>query len=159
MTDAGDPIPAGRPRRRWLLPTALVVSVAANLFLGSILVGQFTHQRTQSELGVFQSFRRFTETMPKETREIVRESFVARRADMRKQRGELREARAAVRAALGADPYDRKAAEGAFERLRQANEALSQSAQEALIEAAAKLPPDQRRRIAEVREPPRPQRP
>ena len=71
MTDAGDPIPAGRPRRRWLLPTALVVSVAANLFLGSILVGQFTHQRTQSELGVFQSFRRFTETMPKETREIA----------------------------------------------------------------------------------------
>ncbi|MGE0724545.1 MAG: periplasmic heavy metal sensor [Alphaproteobacteria bacterium] len=156
MTDAGDPLPAAdRPRRRWLLPTALVASLAANVFMGSVLVGQFAHQRTQSDFGVFQSFRRFTETMPSETRDIVRESFLARRPDMRRNRAVLREARTAVRTALAAEPYDRAAVERAFERLRQANEALSHSAQEAIIEAAGKLPPDQRRRIAEVRERPR----
>lgn len=147
-----DEAPPGRRAgwRVWLLPVALLASLAFNVFLGSSLVGRFAHDRARGDSSTI-GFREFARDLPAEAREKVRESFRARRGELRQERHDLRQARDRVIRALVADPYDEAAARTAFESLRQANADLSRVAQEAIIEAAANLPVELRRDLADRR--------
>ncbi len=147
--------PDGNPARRrnwrsWLLPAGLLVSLAFNVFLGSALVGRYAHDQSRGDSS-FIGFRQFADALPAPAREKVRESFRARRAELRQERGDLRNARDQVMRALAADPYDAAVARSAFERLRNASIDMSRVAQEAIVEAAGNLPAELRRDLAERR--------
>ena len=156
LTGRNEPIaddgPPGRPARwrQWLLPAVLLLSLAFNVFLGSALVGRYAHDRSRGDPSLT-NFREFADALPASAREKVRESFRARRSALRKERGDLREARSRVMRALSADPYDEAAARLAFEQLRQANNDMSRVAQEAIVDAAGKLSAELRRDLVERR--------
>ncbi|MGE0717508.1 MAG: periplasmic heavy metal sensor [Alphaproteobacteria bacterium] len=147
--EAGAMRPASRGWRRWLLPAGLLASLALNVFLGSALVGRYTHDRARGEPWMLASLREFAERLPPSARETTRETLRARRAMLGAQRQELRDARFAVARALGAEPFDRAAAAGAFARLREATQAISVTTQEAIVDAAARLPVEARRELIE----------
>ncbi|BBK41261.1 hypothetical protein STVA_12810 [Allostella vacuolata] len=164
MSDPGVPaaraaVPGAGGWRRWLVPGCLLASLAFNVFLGSALLGRYTHDQARGDPGgVFPGFRSFAESLPPPSREAVRDSFRARRGELGRERRELRQARQQVMQALSADPYDAGAARRAFDTLRRADDGLARVAQEAIVEAAGKLSAEQRRELGEHRRPrtPRP---
>ncbi|BBK30144.1 putative membrane protein [Stella humosa] len=137
--------------RRWLLPAALLLSLAFNVFLGSALVGRFAHDQTRGDPTMLTGFRSFAEGLPANARETVRDSFRARRGEISRERRELREARQRVTQALAAEPFDAGAARRAFDSLRHANDGMARVTQEAVVEAAGKLPVELRREMQERR--------
>ena len=144
--------------RRWLVPGFLLVSLALNVFLVSALVGRYARDHGPGPEGPI-GFRGLTDGLPQAARETVRDSFRARRGEIRQERQELRAARRAVQEALAADPYDPDAARRAFGALREASGELARLAQDSLVEAAGRLPAAQRRELLERRErAPRPPR-
>ena len=151
MSDLAPTVPSAPPRwRRWLVPGCLLVSLALNVFLVSGLVGRYARDHGPGP-EMMMGFRGITDGLPDSARETVRESFRARRGEIGRERRDLREARRRVADALAAEPFDPAAARRAFEGLREANGELARVAQDALVEAAAKLPPQQRREILERR--------
>ncbi|BBK38715.1 hypothetical protein STAQ_37930 [Allostella sp. ATCC 35155] len=159
MSDLASPSTGWRAGwRRWLVPGFLLVSLALNVFLVSALVGRYARDHGPGP-GAPIGFRGLTDGLPQEARETVRDSFRARRTEIRQERQELRAARRAVQEALAADPYDPDAARRAFGALREASGELARLAQDSLVEAAGRLPASQRRELLDQRErPPRPPR-
>jgi len=129
------------------VPGLLLVSLAANLFLVGILAGQFTHSRVDS-IPTY-SIRSFLAVVPEEAQETVRAAFAGREAEIAAARGDARGARGAVAEAFVAEPFDRAAAEAAFQRLRQESDDLQSAVQAAIMDAAARMPVATRQEILE----------
>jgi uncharacterized membrane protein len=152
----------GAPRRRpWLL-IALVASIGLNLFLGSWMLGRWfsgphmpRHVAMMGERGADapgrSTMQRMTASIPPEHRAAF-EAVMARHRDrIAEAASQSREARAQIRDAIVKEPFDRAALDSAFETLRMRNAALQSATQAAIGEAAASLPPDARRQLADWR--------
>ncbi|WP_374440571.1 periplasmic heavy metal sensor [Stella sp.] len=152
MSDVLPATPAASPPRwrRWLLPGCLLVSLAVNVFLVSALVGRYARDHGPGP-EMLVGFRGLTEGLPESARDTLRESFRARRGEIGRERRDLREARRRVVDALAAEPFDAAAARQAFEGLRDANGELARIAQDALIEAAGRMPAQERRELLQRR--------
>lgn len=129
-----------RSRRRWLVLG--VLSGVLNLFLIGFLVGR-------------QAFgpggcgpRGFMRGPHMAFHDRVKPED---RARLRQRLGEVRQAREQVRAALLREPYDPAQLETALSSLRRRSDEVQDDMHRMLLEGAAKLSPDERRRLADSR--------
>lgn len=147
--------PTPRRPRRWM-PIALIVSLAANMFLGGLIL---------SHLGRFgpppgpPGPERFIEhlaaTLPPDDAALLRRALDANRDTLAAEH-RLRETMPErIRTALLAEPFDAGALVAVFTDNDGRERELRQRVQRALADAAAAMSPEGRRRMAEFR-PPRP---
>ena len=155
----------GTPKRRpWLL-IALVASIGLNLFLGSWMLGRWfsgphfpRHAAMMGERGGpgadapgRSTMQRMAASVPAEHRAAFEAVMVKHRDRIAEAAAQARDARGQIRDAIVKEPFDRAALDSAFENLRTRNEALQSATQAAIAEAAASLPPDARRQLADWR--------
>jgi uncharacterized membrane protein len=149
----------GTPRRRpWLL-IALVASIGLNLFLGSWVAGRllagppmFRHAATGERGGPARSvIDRMAASISAEHRATFEAVMARHREPIADAASRAREARDNAREAVASEPFDRAALDKAFETLRMRNDALQSATQSAMAEAAAALPPEARKQLADWR--------
>jgi uncharacterized membrane protein len=149
------------PKRRWLL-IALIVSLGLNLFLGSLMVGRWIagppHHRgafAAAERGPAgepgRILQRMASSLPQEHRPAFEAVMTKHRERIVELAGQARDARQQVRAILNSDTFERAALDRAFENVRTRNLALQAEIQATIGEAAAALPPDARKQLADWR--------
>lgn len=150
----------GTPRRRSWLLIALVASLGLNLFLGSWLAGRLLAGPPMFRQGAATAERgapgrsvmdRMAASIPAEHRAAFEAVMDRHRDPIADAAAKSREARGQVRDAIAREPFDRAALDMAFETLRARNAALQSATQAAIAEAAAKLPPDARKQLADWR--------
>ncbi|MBI1179852.1 MAG: periplasmic heavy metal sensor [Alphaproteobacteria bacterium] len=129
---------------KWLL-AGLGVSLALNGMLAAMVLfhpGRPWHPGPDIRMG------RIEQHLDDASRKALRESMESRRDRLRGEFVAMRGIREDIAAALTADPMDRAALEAAFAKLRQQRDAVQQTIQESFIEAAAKLPLEERVKLA-----------
>ena len=146
-------------RRPWIL-IALIVSLALNLFLGGLMIGRWVsgpphHRAAAAERGPGgepgRILQRMAGSLPQEHRPAF-EAVIGRHQErIVVLATQAREARAQVRDVLNKEPFDRAALDRAFETVRTRNDALQTEIQATIAEAAAALPPEARRQLADWR--------
>jgi uncharacterized membrane protein len=148
MTNTSAPAPpTGAPKLSMGVRIALAVSLAANLLLVGFVVGQAIHGPWREHGGQL-TIEKLTGKMPPEVRDVVRASLRERRPEIANKMAAVREARAEVRAAIGAEPFDPARLAAAFAAVRDRSRAVQEDVQAAAVEAIAKLPPDTRRKLS-----------
>jgi len=159
-----DPLvtPAGTPPRRWIF-WALLASAAVNLLLIGLFIGHLMHPAlgwrgmhgagfaAERERGGMMD--RALRDLPREERKEIREFWEERRKAARPRIEALREARDEARKAMTAEPFDKAKAAAALAEVRRRGDALQAELHASLIESAAKLPPEVRARLGEMRGP------
>ena len=108
MTTSGDRGAADRPVRRWprWMGMALVASLAFNLLvIGAVATAAWRHRPWDARIGSTNIYA-FTHRLPAARRDEVLGLVAAERQQLRPFRAELRRARAEVRAAIAASPFD-----------------------------------------------------
>lgn len=143
------PQPAGRTWTKWLL----IASLAFNLLVIGAVGSRIWHARQgnwpppgggASAANVMG----FAAQLPAERRRVVIGAIVAQRETLRPLRGEVRDARQAVREAIAADPFDAKRLGEAHTRLLDAELKLRKVSQQVVVDIAAVLTPEERRAFA-----------
>lgn len=133
-----------------LLGGALLLSLAANAFLGGYLLG---HRTPDTEgLSRAQPLRQLMATvqqLPAEQRRDVRAVLRDQAPELRRRMGAIRERRQTIARALAAERVDRPALEAEFARQRDDSAALQASTQKLVLDIAERLPVEQRRRLLE----------
>jgi uncharacterized membrane protein len=138
--------PGRAPRWVWVL---LVVSLAGNLLLIGLIAGAawFRYQVGGSSLGSGGAFG-FIRALPKERRDALRQASREQIAGLRPLWQTVREARREAQRALTAEPFDAAAFLTAQRRVVDSEHAARSAGAQILADAAAKLTPDERRRMA-----------
>ena len=157
MTETG-PIADGRPEaslRRW--PRWKSVLLVASLALNLLVFGMF------AAVGVRHGFRpphgasqatvvNFARTLPGERKREIWASIRSERRALRPYWRELRKARAGVRDALVAEPFDVNRYRAAHDQLLEAEVKVRKAAHSLYELVATKLTPDERRAFAQWQE-------
>lgn len=149
---------AGTKRRLPWIGIALVVSLAVNLLVIGMAAGHWTHRHDGAWGGRFAGksgtegrahgmMRAFPEELRGEMEGIMRE----RRTQAEPVLEQLRAARREAREALRAEPFDRARLAAAYAEMRRHGDVLEQSFHEAMIDAASRLSPEARQKLAEMR--------
>lgn len=137
---------SGWSKRR--LRTALLASLAVNLLgvglvAGAMLAGP--PQMSRSEFGL----KGFSQTLPKDRGDILRESFAAHRPQIRELREAARTARLEATDVLVAEPYDKAKLRTSLTRIDDAESKLRALVSDFFINAAEKLTPQERQKLAD----------
>ena len=143
------------------LSIALAISVAVNLLLAGIMVGRaFRHRPPpppdgRDEFG-FRAERDDAAKSPAGDgrRGPLRGVFREHGDALRDKRRSIGDARRTARAALEAEPFDRAALERALEALRKETTASQEIMHRAIADAAAKGPPEERKKLGRALERP-----
>jgi len=134
------------------LSIALAVSIAINLLLAGIWVGRaFRHPRpprADHEMPALHGERGEREGRRGPLRGLYREHG----DELREKRRAIGEARRAAREALEKEPFDRAALESALAALRKETGASQEIMHRAIVEAAAKAPPEERKKLGQALE-------
>lgn len=136
--------------------TLLFVSVALNLLVIGAVAGAFGAgvrlQREASETVVARmpGPRGFLRALPPETRRIMRRELADSWTESRDLRRAAAEARRQAFIAAASEPYDSERVRAAFARLRQADQAAIAVFHDNVIDAFARLTPEQRREALEA---------
>lgn len=138
-----------RPRRRVFLFTSL----AFNLFLVGVIVAGTVINWQNRAFGVFAGQNPFAphnivRAVPPDARADVEAILRAHERDQREALREVRRSRMEVYRLMG-DAYDRSAIIDALNHMREADAALAQATQEAILDVLEKVSPDVRKSIAE----------
>lgn len=139
---------------RWLLPASMSVNVflAAALAAQALLPGGHRPPPPQHRLEAL------AEGLPPADAATLREVLAAREAEMGKGRAIMDGIRDGVRDALTAETFDPAALRAVFAEARARRDALDDALVSGLIDAAGRLSPEGRRRLADWA-PPGPPRP
>lgn len=144
-------IAVARPRSRTKI--FLILSLALNLFLGGMMIAW--HMRPPPPPPPGPWFERMIQRMSKDLspadRDILQASYQARRPELDRMDKEVQAARERVGAAMRAQPYDPVALEQAMAQARDAREPVVESVEQAVAEAAAKMSPEGRMKLADWR--------
>ncbi len=134
----------------------LIVSLAANLFLGGVFAGGFIEawrQDPEPSHGRPPPFRLhmggMLERLPEDARGQAHDVMERHRGRMRGSVGEMRQARREVAAALAAEPFEPNRLETALAELRRRGGAAQAAMHGAMAELAGDLGPEARRALAE----------
>jgi uncharacterized membrane protein len=126
------------------LSIALAVSIALNLLLAGVFVGRALHRRPppppEREMPALRGER-------EGRRAPLRGLFREHADELREKRRAIGEARRKAQTALGAEPFDRAALESALEGVRKETVGSQEIMHRAIVEAAAKGSPDERRKL------------
>lgn len=140
--------------QRWM-PIALMLSMAVNMFFAGLAVSHIGRPPPppHGPPGPEGFFQRLAETLPAEDAAILRQAIDANRSTMQAEH-EVRESfPQRIRTALLTQPFDPKALMAVFEETDGRERALRQRVVSALVDAAAAMSPEGRRRMAEFRPP------
>jgi Spy/CpxP family protein refolding chaperone len=124
------------------LLVALIVSLCVNLLLAGMMVGGRWH-------GGHGGYRGFWTSVPEEARPLMKEVFDSHRTEFDARRDKVRQARKKVAEILKADTIDQAQLDQALSELVQQSQAMREFGYGVMIEVAKKLPPEQRREMAE----------
>ncbi|HYD72464.1 MAG TPA: periplasmic heavy metal sensor [Candidatus Binatia bacterium] len=136
--------------------TLLFLSVALNLLVIGAVAGAWgAGVRLQREVGDavvarMPGPRAFLQALPAETREIMRGELADSWTESRELRRAALQARRDAFAAAAAEPYDAERVRAAFARLRAADQRAIGVFHDNVIEAFARLTPEQRREAMEA---------
>jgi uncharacterized membrane protein len=154
---------------KWIA-LALLVSLAGNAFMGGILVGRWANPdvvatpvvtvsdpglqsvdpaQGAGEVPLALQVRRMGATLPPQYRPIFFEPFQQRRREIMAANMAVRDARLRLREAMMAESVDRARFDAVFAELRQRNGALQALMHNAAAEGMLRLPPEQRRQLAD----------
>lgn len=134
------------------IAVALALSLAANVFLGGFVAGKiaggprFHHGPPGFDLkrGGHEDFA----DLPPAARERLKDAFLAHRADGKEMRREARALHEEFVAVLGAEPWDRAAADAVVAKFEAAEIAGRASMARLLVEAADGLSAEDRKALA-----------
>ena len=131
-------------RGKWAIAllTALLLSVAANLFLGGLFAGGALYQARQP--GPVRAIAAFVQKLPEAARPVVRDAFLSRRSELRERFVAVAAARREVGRILAEEELDRARLDAAFVEVRARTAAMQALLHEVLAEAIAELPPEVR---------------
>ena len=131
-------------RGKWAIAllTALLLSVAANLFLGGLFAGGALYQTRQP--GPVRAMASFVESLPEAARPVVRDAFLDRRADLRERFAAIAAARREVGRIVSEEELDRARLDAALGEVRARTMAMQALLHEILAGAMADLPPEVR---------------
>jgi uncharacterized membrane protein len=136
--------------------TLLFLSVALNLLvIGSIAGAWGAGVRVQREVGDtvvarMPGSRAFLRALPPETREIMRGELSGSRSESRELRRAALQARREAFEAAATEPYDTERVRAAFARLREADQRAIGVFHDSIVDAFARLTPEQRRGAMEA---------
>lgn len=131
--------------------TLLFLSVALNLLVIGAVAGAWgAGVRLQREVGEavvarMPGPRAFLQALPPETREIMRAELADSWAESRELRRSALQARRDAFTAAATEPYDTERVRAAFARLREADQRAIGVFHDNVVEAFARLTPEQRR--------------
>lgn len=124
-----------------ILGVVLVLSLALNFFLAGWIGARFMHG--DDGRGGW-SITRLVHDLPQDQRDEVLAVFEAHRDQIRGVMDSMHDTRREVADLLVAEPYDPQAVAQALAKLRTESAAMQESMHAALLEVAAKLPPEAR---------------
>ena len=136
--------------------TLLFLSVALNLLVIGAVAGAWgAGVRLQREVGDavvarMPGPRAFLQALPPETREIMRRELADSWTESRELRRAALQARRDAFAAAASEPYDTARVRAAFVRLREADQRAIGVFHDNVVEAFARLTPEQRREAMEA---------
>ena len=131
---------------KWLLG-GLALSLAANGLLVALLFFQPDHHHGRHH-GPDVRVGRLDQHLAPESREVLRAAVDSRRDMLKREFDALRDARDKIAAALEKEPFDRAALEAAFAEVEQHQDKVKATVQQSFIEAASKLPVEERVKLA-----------
>lgn len=131
------------------LATLLVVSLAANLFFGGMLVGQLTGQAAQ-ESQTRRSIQAMLAPLPEAKRQLVRKELGAAMPRVREQFAALQRARATLAAEMVKPVPDSAALESSFAAVQAQATAIGGELQRAIVRAMPNLTQDERRAMVDA---------
>lgn len=135
-----------------VLRVTLLVSVALNLLVGGILAGRLQHSRASgTESRAERLIERIASALPADDGKILRTVFHTHQAGIGKLTADLRTARDEVRQVLRAEPFDQRALQTAFARVRERRQAVHEAIHEVVAEAAPQFSPQGRRKLSDWR--------
>lgn len=131
-------------RGKWAvaLLLALFVSLGANLFLGGLFAGGALFERRQPMAA--RALTAFVQSLPEAARPVVRDAFLARRAEVRAKFRSVAEARRAVGRLMQEETLDEARLAAAFAELRERSGEAQALMHEILAAAMLELPPEVR---------------
>jgi uncharacterized membrane protein len=130
------------------LAIALAVSIAVNLLLAGIFVGRALHRRPPPPERETPAFRGERDGRRAPLRGLLREHG----EELREKRRAILEARRKAQSVLDAEPFDRAGLEGALEGLRKETVASQQIVHRAIVSAASKGSPEERKKLGRALE-------
>jgi uncharacterized membrane protein len=130
---------------KWLL-AGLVVSVAMNGLFAAMIFFHPGHPRDRHGPDV--RLGRMEEHLSAESRAIMEQTVQARRETLTVEFQAMRDARQGVTDALSAEPFDRAALEAALAAVRAHQDVIRETVQASFVDAASKLPRDERMKLA-----------
>lgn len=136
-------------RRHWM-PAALLASLGANLFLGGFLLGQ-PHRPPPGPPDPQRFVERLASTLPEADAAVVRRIMAANRDALVADRERRFDMPRRIAAALKAEPFDPQALSQLFAEDDRQDRAVRLRIQAAIIEVAAAISPEGRKRMAEFR--------
>ena len=134
----------------------LFASLALNLFLGGVMVGGVLAPRQDAAAGpggfggLIANMRQVAAELPPDQQAALHEAMGRHRSEIRQDLVALRDARQATLAALAAEPFDRQAVEAAFAELLRRSQAAQAAIQDAILDAAERLPADARQELVDA---------
>lgn len=135
----------GHPILRWLLPASLAV----NAFLGGLMFSQWQKPDIPPPPRPERMIEEMAEALPKADAAILRQSFAARAANLQQRPRSPEEMFLKIGAALKADPFDPQALAAIFRDGRKTRDAIDDSIEAALVDAATKMSAEGRHKLAD----------
>lgn len=162
MTNTNTSMPTDKPKR-WM-PLTLLVSGILNLLLIGLVGGHWYYHRTMMfhhgfsaehtfNEGEGRRFEGFLSAVPADKRDDVRALMQKMREARQANFEKIRRLRDEADKAFVAEPFDRAKFQAAFQALRTQSETMQDEYQATLMDIAAKLPPEARQKLADLRRP------
>jgi len=133
-------------RKGTVVVVAAIVSLCLNLLLAGLMIGGRWHDgpgRHGPGRGDLMA------SIPEEARPLIKDVFDSHKTEFESHRAAIRQARQKVAELLKADPIDQARINQALSDLMQQTQAMQQFGNGVMIEIARKLPPEQRREMAD----------
>lgn len=131
-------------KKQTVILIALSLSIATNIFLGSLFFGQSLGKAESFQSRPFKAVMEHVRNLPEEQREAAIDTLQDAKPELQAAMKETREARKAVFAYIKSPEYDRAEAEKRLADLRDKTAAVQTSAQRVMLDLADQLTPEQR---------------
>lgn len=134
---------------RWLLVVVLVLSLGCNLFIGGILLGRhFVGPPRNPDAILGRMIERMSASLTPSDRGALERTFAAHRGEFADHFTALGQARAAIRRAMAAEPFDRGALSAALDNVDIQRAALAGVFRAVFLEVATEISPQGRQTLA-----------
>lgn len=133
----------------WLLIGLLAVSIGVNVFLGGVFTGRrFFRPPPNPDAMISRVVEHLSGSLSPADSTALHRVFDAHRRPFAERFAALRQAHAALRQAMAAEPFDRSALDAALQGIERERMALGDVFRATLLETAAEISPEGRQILA-----------